>query len=147
MTHTAVLCEHLPIIFSVLCDTGEALHKHLGRIIHALISSLRSTSDEDTWAAAEGVVLSVQKAPGPTILIEELCKAAQNERPDARAAAMALLYSLCDRSTADLTEHIPQLLIFTTECLNDPSDAVCEKAWLALEATVKVMNDVMITSL
>lgn len=51
---------------------------------------------------------------------------------------MGLLQAMCAKSPVDLNEHVPQLMIFTTEALNDPSDAVCEKAWLALEALVKV---------
>ena len=130
---------------AVCVAAGEALYKHLSCIIPALINSLKSTTDEETWAAAEGVVLSVQGEPGASILIEQLCKAAQDGGPDTRAAAMALLYALCSRSTASLTEHIPQLLIFTTESLNDPSETVCEKAWLALEAVVKVTHNAMVT--
>ncbi len=147
--------------------TGEALHKHLDRIVPALIRSLGSTSDEETWQAAEGkvlrsqttpfssqplplsftlvtlhsppgVILSVQVEPGPATLIEELFKAARGQLPEDRAAAGGLLRTLCDRSPADLTEHIPQLMIFTAEALNDPSDEVCERAWYALEATIKV---------
>ena len=76
---------------------------------------------------------------GPALLIEELVKASRSLRERERVAAMTLMLALCDRSTAELTEHFPQLLIFTTEALNDPSDSVCEKAWLALEATVKVV--------
>lgn len=52
---------------------------------------------------------------------------------------MMLVSALCSRSSAELGEHLPQLLIFTAEALNDPSDGVCGKAWLALEATVKVV--------
>lgn len=137
------------MIFQSVCAVcvaaGEALYKHLSCIIPALIDSLKGTTDGEMWAAAEGVVLSVQGEPGPSILIEQLCKAAQDGGPDTRTAAMALLYTLCGRSTASLTEHIPHLLIFTTESLNDPSEPMCEKAWLALEATVKVTHDVIVT--
>ena len=133
-----------PSVCAVCVATGEALYKHLSCIIPALIDSLKSTNDGEMWAAAEGVVLSVQGEPGPSILIEQLCKASQDGGPDTRTAAMALLYTLCSRSTASLTEHIPHLLIFTTESLNDPSEPMCEKAWLALEATVKVTHDVMV---
>ena len=65
-------------------------------------------------------------------------KAAKKETPQTRAAAMGLLEVMCRQSAADITEHIPHLIIFVTESLNDPSDPVCEKAWLSLEALVKV---------
>ncbi|CAI8049233.1 eIF-2-alpha kinase activator GCN1, partial [Geodia barretti] len=116
---------------------GESLHSHLHRIIPALISSLVKEVDQGTWEAAEGVVLSVQSEPGVATLIEELVKAAKKETPQTRAAAMGLLQVMCSRSSADVTEHVPHLIIFVTESLNDPSDPVCEKAWLSLEALVK----------
>ena len=119
---------------------GDALHKHLDRIVPALITSLKGNEDEDVISHAEGVILSVKTEPGPAILIEELVKTSQSVHEEERAATMTLVLALCDRSTAELTEHLPQLLIFTTEALNDPSDKVCERAWLALEATVKVMT-------
>lgn len=84
--------------------------------------------------------LNLQGEPGPAILIEELVKAAKKESPQTRAAGMGLLQTLCSKGSADLTEHIPHLIIFTTEAFNDPSDAVCERAWLSLEALVKVQQ-------
>ena len=119
---------------------GDALHKHLDRIIPALITSLETVGDPDSVQSAEGVVLNVRGEPGPSFLIEELVKSARDTKPERRAAAMLLMYAFCARSSADLTEHVPQLIIFTAEALNDPSDEVCEKAWLALEAVVKVSD-------
>ena len=127
----------------LFCLLGDALHKHLDRIIPALISSMEKNSagagDSEVVEHAEGVVLSVKNEPGPAVLIEELIKASQSLRKEERVAAMKLVLAFCSRSSADLTEHLPQLLIFTTEALNDPSEGVCENAWLALEATVKVV--------
>ena len=181
------------------------MYNHLHKIIPALIGSLEGDVDQDTWDAAEGVVLSVQVCPvllefghssflvdfvpqwkvpwvkkwaallsclydlpyflipsfcissltslslppspsfslsqaepGPAILIEELVKAAKRENPDTRAAAMGLLQAMCSRSSVDIREHLPHLIIFTTEAFNDPSDLMCERAWLSLEALVKV---------
>ena len=51
---------------------------------------------------------------------------------------MGLMLALCSKAQTDITEHVPQLMIFTTESLNDPVDLVCERAWLALDAIVKV---------
>lgn len=117
---------------------GESLNKHLNRIIPALINALEGSHDEEVWQSAEEVVLSVQKEPGPAFLIEELVKCCRDPLPAIRSAAMQLLHVLCRRSTADLTEHTPHLIIFTTEALNDRSDTVCEAAWMGLEALVKV---------
>ncbi len=94
----------------------------------------------DSTESAEGVVLSVQSEPGPSYLLEQLVKGARDTKLDRRAAAMTLLHAFCGRSPADLSDHVSQLIIFTTEALNDPSDTVCVEAWLALEAIVKVSH-------
>ena len=112
----------------------------MNRIIPALINALEGSHDEEMWQSAEEVVLSVQKDPGPSILIEELIKCCQVNRPEVRGVAMYLLHILCSKSTASLAENLPHLMIFTTESLNDPSDFVCEHAWLALDAVVKVTS-------
>ena len=50
----------------------------------------------------------------------------------------ALLLAMAARSSTDLSEQIPQLLIFSTEAMNSRSDSVATRAWLTLEATIKV---------
>ena len=138
------MIHDLPVGITGWCPTlhhyaGEALSKHLNRIIPALVQSLSHIpQDERVWQYAEEVVLSVQKEPGPAFLVEELVKCAHDVRPEIRAVSVHLLFTLCGRSSADLSEHLPYLMIFTTETLNDPSDLVCEKAWLGLDAIIKV---------
>ena len=123
----------------LLCSAaGEALHRHLSSIVPALIRSLK---DQEELESAYSVVLCVQEEPGPSILLQELFQAAASGQVDdgaARLTAMSFLLVMCEKSPANLTEHVPQLLAFTIRALNDPLDAVCEKAWLTLDAVVKV---------
>lgn len=92
--------------------------------------------DVQTFEAAEGVVLSVKEEPGVAILIEELFKMGQLEDVATRASAVKLLQVLCSRSSADLLDHTPQLVVYVTECLGDPEEDVCIRAWDALSALV-----------
>ncbi len=135
--------EHIALLYCIVFDiflfAGDALHKHLDRIIPALISSITETPD--SLESAEGVVLSVQNEPGPSHLLDQLLKAARDTKLDRREAAMTLLHAFCGRSPADLSDYVPQLIIFTTEALNDPSEKVCTEAWFALEAIVKVSSE------
>ena len=121
---------------------GEALNKHLDRIIPALTASLRGTCDQQTWEAAEGVVLSVSEEPGLSGLIEELLKEVQEGEQQSKVAAMRLLNALCARSTAELAEHIPRLISFCTLLLNDQTPELCEAGWGALDAIVKVGEEI-----
>lgn len=118
---------------------GEALNKHLDRIIPALTASLQGTCDQQTWEAAEGVVLSVSEEPGLTGLIEELLAEVQEGELQSKVAALRLLNALCARSTAELAEHVPRLISFCTLLLNDQTPELCEAGWCALDAIVKVM--------
>ena len=148
LTSVAGVWVTFNILLINLLFAGEALNKHLNRIIPALILALKNTSQEEgVWQSAKEVVLSVNKEPGPAFLIEELVKCCRDTCPEVRGVAMGLLQTLCSRTTADLSEHTPHLLIFTTESLNDPSDQVCQSAWLALDAIIKVCyhGDVHIT--
>ncbi len=129
-----VLHFRLPVSIS-----GDALHKHLDRIIPALITAVAKAPN--SAHSAEGVVLSVQGEPGPSYLLEQLLKGARDTKLDRREAAMSLVHVFCEKSPADLSDHVSQLIIFTTEALNDPSDRVCVEAWYALEAIVKVSDD------
>ena len=92
--------------------------------------------DPETVLAAEGVVLSVCEEPGLAILIEELFKMGRSYTSSLRVAAMGLLLALCDRSTAPLLDHAPQLIVYATESLSDEVDEVCVRAWGALKALV-----------
>lgn len=134
-------CELLSLASSYFPHiyVGDALHKHLDRIIPALVTALETSDDLDCIQCAKDVVLNVQGEPGPSFLIEELVKSSRDNNPKRRAAAMLLMYAFCSKTTVELTEHVPQLIIVTTEALNDRSDDVCEKAWLALEAVIKVI--------
>ena len=91
---------------------------------------------EENIDAAVGVVLSVGDEPGVSILIEELFKCGRANSDNKRAAAMMLMEAFCSKSTADLSEHIPQLLVFAAESLTNHNQRACEKAWLALDALV-----------
>eukprot|EP00731_Ephydatia_muelleri_P027538 Em0019g411a len=119
---------------------GEALNKHLDRIIPALTASLQGTCDQQTWEAAEGVVLSVSEEPGLTGLIEELLAEVQEGELQSKVAALRLLNALCARSTAELAEHVPRLISFCTLLLNDQTPELCEAGWCALDAIVKRTN-------
>lgn len=81
-------------------------------------------------------MLSVCEEPGLAILIEELFKMGRSDSSSLRVAAMGLLLALCDRSTAPLLDHAPQLIVYATESLSDEEDEVCVRAWGALKALV-----------
>jgi hypothetical protein len=116
---------------------GQALYKHLPRVIPALVSSLQNAKEmEENFEDAVGVVLSVREEPGVGFLIEELFKAGRATKDSKRGVAMMLFEAFCSKTTIDLSEHVSQLLIFSLETFTDQNEIVCERAWLALEALV-----------
>ena len=89
---------------------------------------------------AINVVSCVEDEPGVSIVFEELYKAGRHDSYRKRQAAMLLIEALCNCANANLTEHIPQLVIFVTEAMANENEQVCQTACASLEALVtKVM--------
>ena len=132
------LCNHA----SCTRRTGPLyMHCVPVELVTALTASLQGTCDQQTWEAAEGVVLSVSEEPGLTGLIEELLAEVQESELQTKVAALRLLNALCARSTAELAEHVPRLISFCTLLLNDQTPELCEAGWSALDAIVKVSKE------
>lgn len=72
---------------------GEALSKHLGKVLPALLSSLQSRLgtelEEEELGYCKSVLLSVEDDNGVAILVDTLMSAAH--KPDTRMAAVMLL--------------------------------------------------------
>ena len=92
--------------------------------------------NEETLDMAVKVVSCVQEEPGVSIMFEELFKFSTNASYKKRHASMLLIEALCNGGHSNLSEHLPQLVIFVTEALSDSNEEVCQTACNALEALV-----------
>ena len=133
---------------------GEALHRHLSRILPAVLQALAAAhgtpEEAEQQEFAQIVVLSVSdgddsdeaaEAVGISTVMDELfagCKARHSL--ELRRAAVTLLHAFCAETKADYSQYVPQLirtliLLFTEE---DP--VVLSQAWNALSAVTKTLD-------
>ena len=82
------------------------------------------------------VVSCVKEEPGVSILFEELFKIGRHDSYRKRETALMLIKALCDEASSNLTEHLPQLMIFVAEAMADDNEGVCLTACASLEALV-----------
>ena len=136
--------------------SGEALHRHLPKILPALISALaQSTINPQELEFAEAVVLSVsddESDLGISIVMEELMSASNFKRDEGnrpkvdeaslgkQRAAITLLASFCKDTKCDFSQYVPQLirtliLLFTSQ---DP--VVLNQSWNALNSVTKTLD-------
>ena len=90
------------------------------------------------------VVSYVEDEPGVSILLEELFKLGRHDSYRKRHAAMLLVEALCRQGNANLTEHLPQLIIFAAEAMVDDNEEVCLSACASLEALVSKVTQFII---
>ena len=116
LTAHPVNTEALCILASV---AGDALTKHLDKILPALISALHSEYGsglspppqyEVTLGHCQGVVLAVTDPLGVNIILDELLRFTKNRELGQVRASVSLLVAFCSNSRADYSDHVSQLL-------------------------------------
>ncbi|XP_067121067.1 stalled ribosome sensor GCN1 [Centruroides vittatus] len=123
---------------------GDALTKHLGKILPALLSALSAALDTPNEQLeleyCQAVVLSVTDELGVRTIIDHLLEAARSESVAQRRAAVALLYTYCYQSKADISVHVPQLLRGLIHLFTDSDQHVLHSSWEALNAVTKTLD-------
>ncbi|GAB6030116.1 hypothetical protein CHUAL_005795 [Chamberlinius hualienensis] len=141
LTTTPVNTKALSILASV---AGDALTKHLGKILPALLLSLSEACDtpneQQELEYCQTVVLSVTEYPGVHTVIDDLLEATKSKNVSLRRAAAMLLYSYCSQSKADFSQYVPQLLRGLIHLFTDKNGAILQLAWEALNAVTKDLD-------
>ncbi len=109
--NTAALASLAPV-------AGEALHRHLSRILPALLRALseaHGTSEEaEVQGHAQAVVLAVsddESDLGVGTIMEELLGAFGKTKPiGLKRSAVTLLNCFCDQTKIDYSQYVPQLI-------------------------------------
>ncbi|XP_065830516.1 stalled ribosome sensor GCN1-like [Oscarella lobularis] len=138
LTASPVNAKALALLSSV---AGEALIRHLGSILPALLRSLSenaaSPSYEDDMEASKVLVLSVGSEAGMCCVIDELMSASKNPSPEMRRASLILLRTFCAERRVDYSQYLPKLIIGLIGHFNDPNPGVVDAAWHALNAVTE----------
>eukprot|EP00090_Calanus_glacialis_P034085 TRINITY_DN5691_c0_g1_i1.p1 TRINITY_DN5691_c0_g1~~TRINITY_DN5691_c0_g1_i1.p1 ORF type:complete len:2002 (-),score=813.41 TRINITY_DN5691_c0_g1_i1:71-5326(-) len=141
LTASPVNTKALSILASV---AGEALNKHLARILPALLTSLaesHSTPDETVELGyAQAVVLSVQDETGLSYVMDILLENCKSKDSVTRRGAVTLLHAFCDQTKTDYSEYVSQLIRSLIHLFTDTDHGVLTEAWNALSAVTKTLD-------
>ncbi|ESO82427.1 hypothetical protein LOTGIDRAFT_223326 [Lottia gigantea] len=123
---------------------GDALTKHLNKILPALLTSLTEkagTPDEkQELEYCRTVVLSVKDYHGIRTIMDELLQASSNKDPNCCASAVSILFSFCSQTDADYKDYIPQLFRGLLMLFLRSEDNILDGSWNCLNAIVKRLD-------
>ncbi|KAM9858158.1 stalled ribosome sensor GCN1 [Aulostomus maculatus] len=123
---------------------GDALTRHLGVILPALLSSLKGklgTEDEaQELCSCQAVILSVEDEVGQRIIIEDLLEATRGADPGLRQAAVTILNGYFARTRLDYSAHTRTLLSGLIRLLNDSNTEVLAQSWDTINSITKRLD-------
>ncbi|KAE8291635.1 eIF-2-alpha kinase activator GCN1 [Larimichthys crocea] len=123
---------------------GDALTRHLGVILPALLSSLKGklgTEDEaQELCSCQTVILSVEDEVGQRIIIEDLLEATRGADPGLRQAAVTILNGYFTRTRLDYSVHTRTLLSGLIRLLNDSNPEVLSQSWDTINSITKKLD-------
>uniref|UniRef100_A0A8C5CDD9 GCN1 activator of EIF2AK4 n=1 Tax=Gadus morhua TaxID=8049 RepID=A0A8C5CDD9_GADMO len=123
---------------------GDALTRHLGVILPALLSSLKSKLDtedgEQELQSCQTVILSVEDEVGQRVIIDDLLEATRGADPGLRQAAITILNGYFARTRLDYSAHTRNLLSGLIRLLNDSNPEVLLQSWDTLNSITKKLD-------
>ncbi|KAK7087777.1 stalled ribosome sensor GCN1-like [Littorina saxatilis] len=144
LTAPPVNTKALSLLTSV---AGDALTRHLSKILPALLSSLSSKratpEEEQELDYCKKVVLSVGDDIGVRTIMDDLLAvinaATANTAPQSWAA-VTMLQAFCSNTTASFTEYIPQLYRGLIQLFTHTDPQLLLAAWTCLDSITKKLD-------
>jgi len=141
LTASPVNTKALSILASV---AGEALNKHLAKILPALLTSLADSygTSEQTQELeyCQTVVLSVTDDIGVSYVLDILLESCRSSDAQTRRGAVTLLHGFCDQTKINYSEYVPQLIRSLLLIFTDKDETVLAPAWNALNSVIKTLD-------
>uniref|UniRef100_A0A8C1NPH6 GCN1 activator of EIF2AK4 n=1 Tax=Cyprinus carpio TaxID=7962 RepID=A0A8C1NPH6_CYPCA len=123
---------------------GDALTRHLGVILPALLSSLKDKlgSEEclQELSNCQTVILSVEDEVGQRIIIEDLLEATRGADAGLRQASVTILNGYFSRTRLDYSAHTRILLSGLIRLMNDPNPEVLSQSWDTINSITKKLD-------
>ncbi|KAL2092754.1 hypothetical protein ACEWY4_012552 [Coilia grayii] len=123
---------------------GDALTRHLGVILPALLSSLKDKLGTDEapqeLSSCQTVILSVEDEVGQRIIIEDLLEATRGSDGGLRQAAVTMLNAYFARTRLDHSAHTRTLLSGLIHLLNDNNPEVLSQSWDTINSITKKLD-------
>ncbi|XP_030646777.1 eIF-2-alpha kinase activator GCN1 [Chanos chanos] len=123
---------------------GDALTRHLGVILPALLSSLKdklgTEEGQQELSNCQTVILSVEDETGQRIIIEDLLEATRGSDAQLREASVTMLNAYFARTRLDYSAHNRVLLSGLIRLLNDPNPEVLNQSWDTISSITKKLD-------
>uniref|UniRef100_A0A4W4EKN6 TOG domain-containing protein n=1 Tax=Electrophorus electricus TaxID=8005 RepID=A0A4W4EKN6_ELEEL len=120
--------------------TGDALTRHLGVILPALLLALKDKLGTEEGPSCQTVILSVEDEAGQRIIIEDLLEATRGADAGLREASVTILNAYFSRTRLDYSAHTRALLSGLVRLLNDPSAEVLTQSWDTINSITKKLD-------
>uniref|UniRef100_A0A4W4EKS6 TOG domain-containing protein n=1 Tax=Electrophorus electricus TaxID=8005 RepID=A0A4W4EKS6_ELEEL len=124
--------------------TGDALTRHLGVILPALLLALKdklgTEEGPQELSSCQTVILSVEDEAGQRIIIEDLLEATRGADAGLREASVTILNAYFSRTRLDYSAHTRALLSGLVRLLNDPSAEVLTQSWDTINSITKKLD-------
>ncbi|GFR94655.1 GCN1 general control of amino-acid synthesis 1-like 1 [Elysia marginata] len=142
LTAPPVNTQALSLLSSV---AGEALTKHLSKILPALMSSLSDSFGTPEEAQeldyCKSVVLSVEDEMGVRTIMEDLLSVVtHNTDAPVCTAGVLILHTFCANTTVDVSDYLPQLFRGLIGLFARTDDRLILSAWNCLDAIAKKVD-------
>ncbi|XP_018587208.2 LOW QUALITY PROTEIN: eIF-2-alpha kinase activator GCN1 [Scleropages formosus] len=123
---------------------GDALTRHLGVILPALMSSLKeklgTEEGQQELSSCQTVILSVEDETGQRIIIEDLLEATRGADAGMRQASVTILNAYFARTRLDYSAHTRALLSGLIRLLNDSNLEVLHQSWDTINSMTKKLD-------
>ncbi len=124
---------------------GEALTKHLGRILPALLSALSdkvgTPQEEQELEYCKTVVLSVEEDLGVRTVMDDLLSTVTHDLdPATCTAATLILHGFCANTTADVSDYLEKLFRALIGVFARSEERLLMAAWNCLDAITKKID-------
>uniref|UniRef100_A0A8C2KM20 GCN1 activator of EIF2AK4 n=1 Tax=Cyprinus carpio TaxID=7962 RepID=A0A8C2KM20_CYPCA len=119
---------------------GDALTRHLGVILPALLSSLKDKLGSEECLNCQTVILSVEDEVGQRIIIEDLLEATRGADAGLRQASVTILNGYFSRTRLDYSTHTRMLLSGLMRLMNDPNPEVLSQSWDTINSITKKLD-------
>uniref|UniRef100_A0A672PW32 GCN1 activator of EIF2AK4 n=1 Tax=Sinocyclocheilus grahami TaxID=75366 RepID=A0A672PW32_SINGR len=119
---------------------GDALTRHLGVILPALLSSLKDKLGSEECLNCQTVILSVEDEVGQRIIIEDLLEATRGADAGLRQASVTILHGYFSRTRLDYSAHTRRLLSGLMRLMNDPNPEVLNQSWDTINSITKKLD-------
>ncbi|QQP36061.1 Uncharacterized protein FKW44_021038 [Caligus rogercresseyi] len=145
---------NLRALASLAPVAGEALHRHLPRILPALMTAMSGVegrlSESQELGYAVTVILSVnddEDDTGVSIIMEECISACKSDKLPTKTTAVLLLHAFCSQTKTDILQYVPQLIRSLMHLFTESDEVILQEAWNTLNAVTKGLDNAELMSL